>query len=292
LLDRLLGQVPDVVAIGEVVHIWRRGVAEDQLCGCGKAVTDCPFWSAVGTGAFGGWAAFDVEEAMALQRRVDRNRYIPLMLAPRLSSRYRRDLARYVALLDKLYTAIGAVSGASVVVDSTKHASYAFLLRRVPSIDLRVAHLVRDSRGVAFSWTKEVRKPEVVDAEAYMPRYHPVRMGARWLAYNGLFHLLRRAGVPTTFVRYEPLVAEPRAELRRILAFAGSPAHDLEFVDEGAVVLEPTHSVAGNPMRFSNGRIALRIDEQWRTSMPPAQRAVVSTITWPLMRRYGYRVRG
>jgi hypothetical protein len=289
LLDRLLGQVPGVFAIGEVVHIWRRGVAEDQLCGCGKPFTDCEFWSAVGETAFGGWTGFDVRAALRLQRSVDRNRFIPLMLAPSLSTGYRRDLDAYTAMLDRLYAAIGEVSGASLVVDSTKHASYAFLMRRLPSVDLRVAHLVRDSRGVAYSWTKEVRKPEVVDSVSYMPRYHPLRMGTRWVAYNGLFHLLRRSGVPTSFVRYEQLVADPRTELRRLLAFAGVPANDLPFLGEGVADLTATHSVAGNPMRFKNGRIALRVDEEWRTAMPGRHRALVSAVTWPLMRAYGYR---
>lgn len=292
LLDRLLGQVPGVFAIGEVVHIWRRGVAEDQLCGCGKPFTDCEFWSAVGDVAFGGWAAFDVQAALGLQRRVDRNRFIPLMLAPSVSPRYGRDLARYTLMLDRLYAAIGEVSGASVVVDSTKHASYAYLMRRLPSVELRVAHLVRDSRGVAYSWTKEIRKPEVVEAVSYMPRYHPARMGARWVAYNGLFHLLRRTGVPTSFIRYERLVADPRAELNRLLEFAGLPANELGFLGDGLAELTPTHSVAGNPMRFTNGRLALRTDDEWRTAMPGRHRALVSAVSWPLMHHYGYRVRG
>src|SRR5947209_19958625 len=69
LLDRMLGQVPGVLAIGEVVHIWRRGVGEDQLCGCGKAFTDCEFWSEVGDVAFGGWGGFDVRSTLRVQRR-------------------------------------------------------------------------------------------------------------------------------------------------------------------------------------------------------------------------------
>ncbi len=294
LLDRILGQVDGLWSVGEIVHIWRRGVGDDQLCGCGAAFHDCPFWTQVGDEAFGGWDMLDVEAILRLQQKVDRHRYVPLMIAPWLSHSYRRDLERYAGYLARLYGAIQKVSGAEMIVDSTKHASYAFLLRHVPGAELRIVHLARDPRGVAYSWTKEVAKPEVIDHTEYMPQYHPSRMAGRWVVYNLLFHFLRVTGTRSIFVRYESFVRGPRRETERILSLAEpmpGPA-DLGFIDGGAVELLPTHTVAGNPMRFKQGRLALRIDEAWRTAMPSGQRALVTVLTWPLMRIYGYRVRG
>lgn len=282
--------MPGVCAVGEIVHIWRRGVRDDQLCGCGAAFRECPFWSRVGEVAFGGWDRLDLEEVLRLERQVDRNRYVPLMVLAR-RGRYAERLGRYLPYLERLYAAIREVSGADVIVDSTKHASYAYLLRRLRNVDLRVAHLVRDSRGVAFSWTKEVRKPEVVREEAYMPRYHPFRMGFRWVAYNGLFNLLRVLGARSRFVRYEDLIRAPQAAVERILSLAGADGADLGFLGEHHVDLEATHSVAGNPMRFKVGRVDLRLDEEWRRSMRRAHRAIVSVVTAPLMFLYGYRRR-
>jgi UDP-N-acetylglucosamine transferase subunit ALG13 len=292
LLDRILGQVPGLWSVGEIVHIWRRGVGDNQLCGCGVPFRECSFWARVGEEAFGGWDAFDNDEMLRLQASVDRHRYVPLMIAPWLSRRYRRDLERYAGSLGRLYAAIRTVSGAEMIVDSTKHASYAFLLRHVPGVDLRIAHLVRDPRGVAYSWTKEVAKPEVTDHTELMPRYSPARMSGRWVVYNLLFHLLRFTGTRSVFLRYESLVRRPRRELERTLSLCEpSVTRELAFVDDGAVELAPTHTVAGNPMRFKQGRVTLRMDEQWRTAMPAAQRALVTALTWPLMRAYGYRAR-
>jgi hypothetical protein len=42
-------------------------------------------------------------------------------------------------------------------------------------------------------------------------------------------------------------------------------------------------------MRFTVGRVPLRHDEAWRTALPPRQRRVVSALTAPLLRAYGYR---
>jgi hypothetical protein len=290
----MLGQIPGLWSVGEIVHIWRRGLVGNQLCGCGVPFHECPFWTDVGRLAFGGWDVLDPDELLFLQRHVDRNRFIPMMATPLATSEYRRHLLRYTDKLARLYRGIQQASGTDFIVDSTKHASYAFLLRRVPGIDLRVVHLARDSRGVAYSWTKEVRKPEITDQAEYMPRYHPGRMAFRWLSYNLLFHLLRTMGTSSLFVRYESLVEHPEREIGRILGFIGHEARPeaLEFIDDGAVHLLPTHTVAGNPMRFKQGRLALRRDEQWRVEMDESHRMVVSVLTWPLMRLYGYRMRG
>jgi len=48
LIERLLGQVPGVCAVGELVHLWDRGITEDERCGCGEPFRQCPFWSQVG----------------------------------------------------------------------------------------------------------------------------------------------------------------------------------------------------------------------------------------------------
>ena len=292
LVERILGQLPGFCSAGEIVFLWQRGLIEGQLCGCGTPVPECDFWSRVGKTAFGGWDEIDAHEMVALQHRVDRNRYIPAMVAPRLRPAAQADLDRYTQALSKLYRAIGEVAGARVVIDASKHASTAFLLRRVPGIDLRVVHLVRDSRGVAYSWTKEVRKPEVTGDDAFMPVYSPSSSGRQWVAYNLLFDAL---GVvdDTMVLRYEALMAQPRQGLERILAHAGEPvtADAFSFLGDGFVELGCDHTVAGNPMRFHQGRLDLRLDQAWTTKLPARDRKVVTAITWPLQVRYGYSKR-
>jgi len=289
LVERILGQLPGFCSAGEIVFLWQRGLIEGQLCGCGVPVPECEFWSRVGKTAFGGWDQVDAHEMLALQRRVDRNRYIPSMVAPRLRPGAQADLDRYTDTLSKLYRAIGEVAGARVVIDASKHASTAFLLRRVPGVDLRVVHLVRDSRGVAYSWTKEVRKPEVTGDDAFMPQYSPSSSGRQWIAYNLLFDALGLLD-KTMVLRYEALMAEPRASLERILAAASEPVtpESFSFLGDGWVDLGCDHTVAGNPMRFHQGRLDLRLDQAWTTKLPERDRKVVTAITWPLQVRYGY----
>ena len=250
------------------------------------------FWSAVGEKAFGGWDRIDVDAVLRLQRSVDRQRYLPLMIFSRLSGRYTRRLAEYQRLMARLYRAIGEVGNARVVVDSSKHVSDAYILRSARSMQLFIAHLVRDSRGVAYSWTKEVEKPEIVHGGSPMRRFHPGRMGLRWVGFNLLFELLPAFGVPSRRVVYERLVAHPREEIERILRFSGVPSTTQDVIEGRMVRLGRTHTVAGNPMRFRVGPLDLRVDDEWRDRFPDSQRRWVTILTWPLLRRYGYRAQG
>ena len=158
LAERLLGELPGACPAGEVVHMWRRGVLADEHCGCGELFSGCSFWQKVGEAGFGGWGKVDVGRFEELQRRVDRTRFIPLLAAPALMpAAFRRALDEYLSYYQRLYTAIGEITGCHTVVDSSKHASLAFCLAR-SQLSVRIVHVVRDPRGVAHSWTKRVSR--------------------------------------------------------------------------------------------------------------------------------------
>jgi hypothetical protein len=191
-----------------------------------------------------------------------------------------------MAYYTRLYAAVAEVSGARLVIDSSKHPSLAHCLRRRGGVDLRVLHLVRDSRAVAYSWGRAVRRPDT-DRHSYMTRYPPAVTAAQWNGQNAAFHLLR--GVPVMRLRYEDVVAAPEAAVRRIAAFSGLPAPGrLAYLGAGWAELEPGHSVSGNPMRFATGKIAIRPDERWRADLPAGPRREVTALTWPLLAAYGY----
>ena len=65
-------------------------------------------------------------------------------------------------------------------------------------IELRVLHLVRDSRAVAYSWLRRKRMPEVTSEERYMPLKRPWRSAVFWSLENLALELLRPYGAPTS----------------------------------------------------------------------------------------------
>jgi hypothetical protein len=291
LLERILGQLPDVCALGEVVHLWRRGVQRDERCGCGEPFSRCPFWSQVGERAFGGWSNVDPEQMSQLAAAVDRTRLIPASALARSGSKRHADMRRYADHFARVYAAAAEISGAKVVIDSSKNSSTAFVLPSGDDVDLRVVNLVRDPRGVAYSWTKEMTRPEAGpdSVQPMMYRYAPWRAALLWDAHNVAFTALGRHGTPVLRVRYEDFIGDPAATVTWIAEFLGVSALALSDYLAGDVVrLEANHSVAGNPMRFRAGELQLRQDAAWRTELAPSAQRLVSALTAPLMWRYGY----
>jgi hypothetical protein len=290
LTDLLLHQLPGHIGVGELFYLWRNGLAHDGLCACSAPFSTCPFWSEVGRVAFGGWDRIDAEHVMRLQDRVDRTARIPLLLSPRRPRRFAADLAEYTDILRRLYTAIAAVSGQDVVVDSSKRPSMAYILRTMPDVDLRVVHVVRDPRGVAFSFAKHVQLPAGAALGSEMPRSTARKVSRRWVSVNAMIAGLRRVGVPVTRIRYEDLVARPDRELRRVLDLMGedAPQGAFDHLAVSGVPVPRTHVVAGGRIRLINGTMPLRLDEQWQHDMPDGSRRLVEVMTAPVRSRYGY----
>ncbi len=83
------------------------------------------------------------------------------------------------------YRAVAAVSGASVVVDSSKYPLHGLFLSTVPDIDLIAMLLVRDPRAVAYSWTRHKPRPEIHWKEQEMPRHGVARSALRGTSPTG-----------------------------------------------------------------------------------------------------------
>jgi len=288
LLDRLLGQIDGFASFGELRHVWERNFRGNQLCGCGEPFRECPFWNEVVVVAFGGWDGVDPAAVGRDKRRVDSVWNIPRNLSGGWTAGYRAALGRYLEAVGALYRAMASVSGARFLVDSTKDPQHLYVLR-LAGMDVRVAHLVRDSRAVAFSWRRVRRRPEITWREQDMPRFPVVRSAMAWDVANLAAEASRLAGIPYAFVRYEDLIGDAREELGRLARELRLGEVDLSFLGDGRATLGRAHTVAGNPMRFAEGTIELRADTEWATAMPGGDRAVVTGLTAPLLAHYGYR---
>jgi hypothetical protein len=286
LLERVLGEVDGFFSAGELRHVFREGYLENRLCGCGAPFRQCGFWRQVTDEAFGGMEAFDVAELIRVKDRVDRFWRIP-QLGWNLGARRRReDLAVYAGGLRSMYAAIASVSGARVIVDSSKDVSHGYVLNAIgPPVEPFVCHLVRDSRAAAHSWARPKFNP---GNGREMNRYGPVRASAEWVAINALTRLQRYVNPRYRLLRYDELASSPEAAIRRVLELIGEADRDVPLVDGRRVAGSPHHTVAGNPDRFRHGEIEIRADEAWRGQMPEASRAAVTALTLPMLLRYGF----
>lgn len=295
-LARILAEVPGVVDAGEIRWEWRRGILEQRPCGCGRTQHDCPVWSRVVPAVLGLPRGADDDiaaaagELVAQQQELDRVRHLPEVLrSARPGARTPPALARLRDVNSALCTELAALTGARLVVDTSKRARDAAVLAGSPDIDHYVLHVVRDPRGVAHSWRRRKALPTGSGNGAMAIRRLP-RSVQRWVE-NCLSAELLRRHVPAErwlFLRYEDFAEQPRESVERILGFLGLPA-DAPDVG-GSVELGSSHTIAGNPDRFRTGNTPITADDEWRSSMPTREQVAVGLVTAPLLRRYGYRV--
>lgn len=288
LLERCLAQCEGFSGLGEVIHLWERGLQANELCGCSQTFADCSHWQHIGRLAYGGWNTIDSKTAVDDRLSVVRNRFIPELAGEFAVGKRRAARARLVTRLNKFYYAARQSTGAEILVDSSKHPAYAYLLRSL-DIELSCVLVVRDPRGVAYSWSKVVKRPETGERMEDMPRYTVFESMVNWTSYSLLFHALTLLKVPVMTVHYEDFMREPKLTLERIARFSGAvwSGELLPTLDNNKVVLDIDHTVAGNPMRFKVGEVALELDEAWKTKMDRFERTVASVLSLPMRMAYG-----
>lgn len=278
LLERVLGSSPGIVNVGELVEVFRHLSENNRPCGCGTPFRECPFWAAVGSDAFGGWTDEVSRQMRELERMVARNRWV---LTPErwLPPGFDRARTQYVAMYSRLYRAILRNSGADVVLDSSKWPAHMWALSGSEEIDVRVLHLIRDVRGVSYSWAKGGSRLAV----------YPVRETAvRWTSTQITAARVRREVKNSTVLRYEDFVESPRSQIAAMTDTLGVPWDGSAFVGEQVVRLGPSHGVAGNPVRAIHGDVTLRGDDDWRTRLPARDRLIATTIGAPMLLAHGY----
>ncbi len=291
LIGRILGEAPNAVCVGEARYVWSRGLLHNVQCGCGRPFRSCPFWLAVGDDAFGGWDNVDAARLAELDHAILLLRTLPLHWAPSLRPGFAASISEYVSSLSRLYAAIARVTQAKAIIDTSKDPNFALLLTRMTGFDLRIVHLVRDSRAVAYSWTRNKKMPSPIGEQRFLDQFAPSAVAPRWLIWNAALGALSLRNPHYTRITYEDFVADPLPALHKLSAFAAeqfTPSDD-RLVDS-RVHLGDHHMFSGNPMRAETGWLDLRLDDEWQQMMPPAQITEVTAITWPQLWRYGYRL--
>ena len=240
LLDLLIASHSQIATIGEAKILTpSRGVASRRRCTCGvKGLLRCAFWSAV-----------DARLREATGMRLD-----DLNVEDPDPRRFAHD---NLALL----SSVAAVSGRTILVDSSKSPSRLKRLFALSEIDVRPIQLRRAAGGVVYS---------------------NVKKGRSWPGYalDYARHYARTAGLlagrDAHHLRYEALASNPAPTLASVMDWL-----NLEFEERQLSWRDQSHhSLAGNHMRLrSNGEI--RLDEAWRSRLSTVQKLGTALLSTP-----------
>jgi hypothetical protein len=294
LLDRILHTLPGYTSVGELISVFRRGVLRNERCSCGEWFSDCAFWSGVGAAAFGGWDPAFAD--LVLQRQNNarlRRRYGLGLLSPGASGHAVAGNEAFVEAYVQLYRTLAELTGARVLVDSSKAAILPVSLSTSRHLDMRLLQLVRAPHGTVYSWSKQqIERPNANEWQKVMPSYPTMRASRMWLHANLAATAARRRRVPGAVMLYDDLVASPRAILRSVLdeldleADLSGIGADFSGIEASpgasTVTLQPGHFLGGNPWRSATPEVELRRDDEWTRAMARRDRVAVTALTAPL----------
>lgn len=282
--ERCLAGIPGICSLGEVhnlpayIHNDRSffDPPYEMRCTCGELVRDCDFWSAVAS-YFG--APFDtLKLRVDFPRRaglldyLDRARWRLEELSKNSNGRWMtgalwHHLMGYNALACsywRLYDAAAAVSGASIVVDSSKWPLRFNYLSRVRPQYLNLLLMYRNPYGVVFSKMRHTGvSPQVA---AY-----------RWLNFSQQMELFSQRLPEKQVLRvfYGQFCRSPEATLNRMLERFDVSA---KVQTEQLLDVSKLHQLGGSPSKFDNSRTKISVDETYRVEMDKGDRKVVDQI--------------
>jgi hypothetical protein len=284
LFTSLLGELPGFFAAAETRLLWHG--LERRRCGCGRLALECDIWSEAVRGATS-HSGMDPGAILRLQNKTTRLWHLPSNVVRR-DGNASESLTTYTRVMAGVYAGLGAATGARVIVDSSKNASEALLLQRIPFVEPHVVHLVRDPRAVVFSWRRAALR-----GRAHKKYGRAAATAARWLAHNVGARVVSRAyeASRTSIVRYEDFVHDPKSVLGDVVAAVDEPGSDLTWLEGAPASRASRHMIGGNALREAVGPIELREDTDWRRALARRDVAAVNAVVFPLASRYGYPLR-
>jgi sulfotransferase family protein len=306
LLAMLLGAHSDVCTVGELKGA-ARGNPDTYRCSCGSLIRHCEFWLKVNAAMARCGFQFEITAAGTNIQDTD-NPYLHRLLRPLFRGWWiewirdwclatipqwhaylRSNQARNEALIRTLLD----ISGASLLVDSSKVGLRLKYLLRNPKLDIRVLRLIRDGRAVSLTHTNPAEFADAADPAhrsggSGQPGHKGLSMqdaALLWRRSNEEADSIAAKLQPSEYmeVRYEQLCFQPEATLQSIREFLGIPP--MSF-GNGLRSRKVQH-VIGNGMRFDTGA-EVRLDERWKTRISADDLKIFNRVAGKLNRKYGY----
>ena len=247
LLNRVLGAHSRVVTLGSVKNL-RKELPGPKPCRCGApSPLECPFWMAVDTGLREAGRRLEGLDTMA------------------------DDPATFGADNRALFEAVARVSGAEVIVDSSRSGGRLRRLQAVPGLEVLPVHLHKAPGRQAWSW---VRKGHGL----------PFVMKEFWLTHLKAAAACRGNPASRTLA-YERFCADPGTVLEGLFAWMGLE-HEPGVLHAWGQA--PIHVLGGNHMKRSD-RSDIALDDGYRTRLHAWTRWTVAATCGPLSLYLGRR---
>ncbi len=288
LLSLMIGAHSAAMYTGEL-HALPSWIHYNRICGCGTVVKECSFWKEINRAHYQqhGVDFFKLPKSLKIYETFDRTkgRKILRKLVRGLSF-YTITKPQYYPLdaLTKiywssivkntfsLYNTISTVSGASVLVDSTKSYIRSHQMYRHSPEKIKIVFLIRDGRAVCHSYQRR----GVLRFEDAAKIWKKTYMRGQ----------LTQKKIPTEnklMIKYEDLCTHPSRCSAEICNFLKID-HEKGMIDISKGI---SHSIAGNDMKWNNSS-RIQLNEKWKRDLSEKELIHFETIAGDMNRRFGY----
>ena len=304
----LLGSHPEIATVGELrLSTGAMGKISRYRCSCGKLIRECQFWHRVKEGMAARGFAFEVGDAGTDCQAVE-SRYARWVLgalhrgilleslrdaALGVCPSWRRGLPIVQARNAALASTVAEITGAKIIVDSSKTGVRLKYLLRNQELDMKVIRLIRDGRGVALTYMDPARYADAKDPalrgggtgeNREKKRLSMAQAAYEWRRCNEEAEYVLRCLDKSRWieVHYEELCKDTESVLGRLFEFLGldpgKRAQDFRTVE---------HHVVGNGMRLdTTSRISP--DERWRSVLTEEELRIFDREAGKMNRQFAY----
>ena len=291
-LDLILGNHKEIQSVGELTSGFSSS-KDSRLCSCYSLLDECVFWGTVRQRLQQQYPETSLDEYGRMIRYMARFYRIPQIRTDTgLPSWFYKV---YDPMTHDLYDLISQESQKSYVVDSSKEMGYAYYLLTRFSSRTKIIHLVRDGRGVMWSYLRRLRsgQPFQFLRRYYSSRSYWIFMVLSALSWNfgnmiGIFlRLFNKDKI--LLVRYEDLCNNPGEEFSRIGNFIGLDFTEIIRRIENSDPFNIGHTVGGNRMRHNeSGQFIFQPDSTWQNHLPKRYSILFVLLSFPLLIYLGY----
>ena len=265
ILAAMLSSADGISWFGELTHLAHWQDASCQ-CSCGQSLKKCAIWHSRGLEEVLG-------PAMQAASRLESHRNILPSLAGlhRFSDDYCRQQSE----------AIRAIGGDQEwVVDSSKYTGRALGLAGCERVNAKFIYLVRDPRGVAHSFGKNVQtRRKTLSACLYYLTINFLAQISVWTRLKGR----------CMKVRYEDLATNPERVLTSIAEFLNVESSALNRMTTSGTKFAAEHIAGGNRWA-ADGPVEFDADLEWRKDMSKGRQLLIYLMCFPfqIINRYGF----
>ena len=232
-----------ITALGELRWLFKRGVLDNEKCGCGNKFSNCKFWSAY-------LESFQIKNPKSIDDL--RNFFdmpwnlLPLKFKFLRTKKWKHKWEIYSSTISKTYDFL--IKENELIVDNSKSPFYLYVLKKSLKHKINIIYFKRDIRGVVYSYNKTKKRLESNSNLKYMRKKSFLHASFYWIIMDltCYFMFLKNNVSNTYIVKYENFCSNPLFYFKKFQV-------KKSFLNY--------HAVSGNPDRLKFSLNGIRFEK-------------------------------